>query len=68
MKSVLKLDLHKVLPGQQVVEVWHGEQFIGTVTGADGPGVRIVSKHFMETAFCLGGAVEPHVMEVRIKP
>ena len=31
--------------GQQVIELWHDGQFIGQVCGADGPGVRVITKH-----------------------
>jgi len=34
---------HSQIPGAIVVEVWHGGQLIGTVTGADGPGIRFQS-------------------------
>ncbi len=44
MKTELRLAAHAIIPGQHVVEIWHG-QFIGEVTGADGPGVRVISKH-----------------------
>jgi hypothetical protein len=48
MSSELKLKQHEVQevrPGQNVVEIWFNGQFIGTVTAADGPGVRIISKY-----------------------
>lgn len=45
MKTELRIAKHSVLPGQCVVEIWHGGQFIGQVCGADGPGVRVLSKH-----------------------
>jgi hypothetical protein len=38
MKTELRLAPHSVLPGQSVVALWHDGQFIGTVTGAHGPG------------------------------
>lgn len=48
MKTELRLKPHYVLPGPQIVEIWHDGKLIGTVTGADGPGVRIISKYFLE--------------------
>jgi hypothetical protein len=45
MKAQLKLAPHSELPGEQVVEVHFAGQLVCTVTGADGPGVRIISKH-----------------------
>ncbi len=44
MKSLLSVNPHRVLPGEQVVEVWYGGVLIATVAGADGPGVRVISK------------------------
>lgn len=44
MKTELRLVPHSILPDTQVVEIWHGNQFIGTIAGDDGPGVRIISK------------------------
>lgn len=31
--------------GSHVVEVWHGGEFICAVYGADGPGIRVITKH-----------------------
>jgi hypothetical protein len=45
MKTELRLSPHALIAGQQVVEIWHDGKFIGEVTGADGPGVRVISKH-----------------------
>ncbi|HWY85749.1 MAG TPA: hypothetical protein VNX28_03440 [Gemmataceae bacterium] len=45
MKTELRLAPHSVLPVQNIIELWHNGQFIGQVTGADGPGCWIVSKH-----------------------
>lgn len=65
MKSELRLARHTVLPGQQVVEIFHDGEFIGQVAGADGPGVRVLSKHELSTK-TEPGAV--NVVEVRIGP
>lgn len=45
MKAELIVKPHSVMPDTQVIEVHYDGQFIATVAGADGPGVRIVSKH-----------------------
>ncbi len=45
MKSELRLGPHAVIPDATVVEVWYDGEFVATVCGADGPGVRVVSKH-----------------------
>ncbi len=63
MKTELRLAAHSVIPGQQVVEIWHDGQFIGQVTGADGPGVRIISKHPLMSSHDEG---TPEVVNVRI--
>lgn len=51
MKTELRLAEHSVLAGQQVIEIWHDGQFVGTVAGAEGPGVRVISKHPMKATF-----------------
>ena len=63
MKTELRARPHSVLPGHTVVEVWWKDQFIGEVTGADGPGVRVLSKFPTQVE-------EPNrmVTEVRIDP
>ena len=63
MKTELRLAPHSINPGQQVVEVWHNGQFIGEVTGADGPGVRVISKHPLMTSHDDG---MPEVVNVTI--
>jgi hypothetical protein len=45
MKTELRLVPHSVIPGEQVIELWYADEFIGTVTGADGTGVRLITKH-----------------------
>lgn len=45
MKTKLELSHHRVLAGENVVELWYNNQFIGTITGADGPGFRFISRH-----------------------
>ena len=45
MKTQLKLADHSVLAGQKIIEIWHDGRFIGQVVGADGPGVRVITKH-----------------------
>jgi hypothetical protein len=50
MKSELRVVPHSELPGQNVIEVWHDGEFIATVTGATGPGVRVISKYINKVA------------------
>lgn len=51
MKSELRIVAHSVLPVQQVVEVWFDGTMVAAVYGADGPGVRVVSKHGLHLSF-----------------
>ncbi|MCI0421497.1 MAG: hypothetical protein L0312_20110 [Acidobacteria bacterium] len=44
----VKRKQHQILEGEDVVEIWHENQLVGQVTGADGPGVRVISKHPIE--------------------
>jgi hypothetical protein len=44
-----------------VVEVWYKGEFICAVYGADGPGVRIISKHPV-TTIAHHGAITTEVM------
>jgi hypothetical protein len=45
MKAQLRVLPHSELPGERVVEVHFAGQLVCTVVGADGPGVRIISKY-----------------------
>jgi hypothetical protein len=47
-KSKLKLKAHMLVAGEDSVEVWYEDTFIAAVYGADGPGVRVISKHPMD--------------------
>lgn len=68
MKSELRLCDHAVIPGAKVIEVWYAGEFIATVVGADGPGVRVLSKHPMESEYStpVAGSL-PGVIKVTIK-
>lgn len=67
---------HSVLVGHFVVELWHGARLIGTVVGADGPGIRVISKYPMsvESPGVAGAAAKSHdgrdvaAVEVKIEP
>ena len=49
MKAKLRLKPHGILRGAQIIEVvWNG-RLVCTVAGADGPGVRIISKYIPDT-------------------
>lgn len=47
-KSHLKMDSHILLEEQETVEIWYEGQFVASVYGGEGPGLRIMSKHPME--------------------
>jgi hypothetical protein len=65
MKTEIRVVPHSVLAGANVIELWHDGQFIGAVVGADGPGVRVISKHSMKAKAGTDGQ-PPHVLEVAI--
>lgn len=71
MKTTLHVVPHSVLPDHHVVEIWFENKLLGTITGADGPGVRILSKHIDPSDFAISfSAIGPPVtiVEVPIKP
>ncbi len=45
MKAELLCRPHGVVAGASVFEVWYGGKFIATVAGAEGPGIKLISKH-----------------------
>ncbi len=69
MKTELRMRPHTVLPGEAVIELWWHGQLIGQVTSADGPGVRVISKHPMQVGQIGVGSIEIRaVIEIRIDP
>jgi hypothetical protein len=64
MKTELRAVPHAIVTGPAFFEVWHEGQFIATITGADGPGVRVISKHTMKAEFIEG---YPNEVEVKIE-
>ena len=48
MKTELKLKPHSIVNGQNVIELWVGDKFIGTVVGTE-DGVKVISKYKIET-------------------
>ena len=65
MKTELRAVPHSIVPGSTIFEVWHDGKFIATVTGAEEPGIRVISKHPMETKVVEG---YPNEVEVKIQP
>jgi hypothetical protein len=67
VKAELRLHAHTVLPDTNVVEVWFAGSLIATVTGADGPGVRIISKYPLALNVVAPDRATPlHVVEVTV--
>jgi hypothetical protein len=65
-KSNLKIRDHALYPDQQTIEVWYEGKFVAAVYGADGPGVRVITKYSYDVV--RGGlGEEPNVVEVRIE-
>lgn len=50
MKTELRIAKHSVLSGHNIIEVWHNGKMIGQVTGADEPGVRVISKYRLQAS------------------
>jgi len=64
MKSELNPAKHNILTGSTVVEIWYDGQYIGAVYGADGPGIRVISKHEIHVETLVDGL---NVAEIRLK-
>jgi len=59
---------YSMVPNQTMVEVWHDGKFLATITGMEGPGVKIVSKHTIVAKPTPDDATGVLVMEVSITP
>lgn len=64
-KSTLRVKPHHLIEGAHVVEVWHGGEMVASVYGADGPGVRVVTKHNYD--IFRGGEPGLNMIDVRIE-
>jgi len=65
-KSNLRLGTHQILPENQMIEVWYEGILIASVYGADGPGVRVITKFPLD--IIRGGHGETlNVVEVRLE-
>lgn len=66
MKSRLVIREHALMDDAEVVEVWYGDVFVASVYGADGPGVRVISKHeFLVNPGADSGRNPVNVVEVQ---
>jgi hypothetical protein len=63
MRTELRAAPHSAIHLAIVFEVWHDGKFLAAITGADGPGVRVISKHPMKATIEEG---HPKVVEVKI--
>ena len=71
MKTTFRLSPHSITPNENVVELWYDGEFIGQLTGLDGPGVRVLSKHGISgprDGFGPAVAGTSNVFEVKIAP
>ena len=66
MKTELRSKPHSMVPNQTVVEVWHDGKFLATITGAEVPGVKIVTRHTIAAKPTPDDSSGVHVMEVSI--
>lgn len=68
MKTELRATPHSRIPGATVIEIWYDGQFIGQITGADGPGIRVFSKHGLNATHTVGDgtASDPDVVTVTV--
>jgi hypothetical protein len=67
VKSEIRVKPHAVLPGVHVVEVWHDGRFLATIAGAEGPGVKIITKHAIQGKTMPDDGSGVNVLEVAIK-
>jgi hypothetical protein len=51
MKTELRLARHAADPETNVCEVWYAGKLAATIYGADGPGVRVISKYLLVTDY-----------------
>lgn len=64
MKTLLRVADHQVIPGARVFEVWYDGNFIAEIVGADGPGVRVISKFGLTASEATG---LPSIIEVKVR-
>lgn len=66
MKAQLKAVPHTQLRNHNVIEVTYNGQLLCTITGDDGPGIRIISKYVDDSsmAFTKLPAVLPGVLQL----
>jgi len=68
MKTELRLTPHSILPGRTVIELWYNGHLIGTIAGANGPGVRVVTKDTIKAKAAPDDGSGINMLEVGITP
>lgn len=51
--------------GQDVFEIWFDGRLIGQITGADGPGIRLLSPHSVAKINCSGASWTLHRIQTK---
>lgn len=65
-KSNLKLSDHLIYSEEKTVEVWHEGEFVASVYGAEGPGIKVITKYPYDVV--RGGIGEtPNIVEIRFE-
>lgn len=65
MNTELRAVPHAFLPNCDCAEIWHDGKLIGTIYGADGPGVRIITKYPFQIE---GRGIDPNIVDFVIDP
>lgn len=69
MRAQLRLRPHNFSAGDMIIEVWHNGVFLATITGTDGPGVRVISKYIRNTSDAITiEVVEPTTINISLDP
>ena len=64
VRSTLQVRKHRIVEGAHVFEIWYGGVLVGEVTGAEGPGVRILCNRRMQVSVEDGNGILPNVVTV----
>lgn len=69
VKAKLQLSKHRILESENTIEVHYDGKLLCIIYGADGPGIRIISKHIVDGSEFSWGLVSqnPGVVEVMIR-
>lgn len=67
MKTELRAKPQAIPSVQTIIELWHDGKHIGTIAGAYGPGVRIISSHFISATTLPDDGSGVKVLEIGIE-